>query len=50
MALSALQIVVNSLFVIASAQAAGATADFKSLADGVWDGDVKSAIYCHLGW
>ena len=24
-----------------SAQAAGATADFKSLADGVWDGDVK---------
>lgn len=28
-------------FVIASAQAAGATADFKSLADGVWDGDVK---------
>lgn len=28
-------------FVIAGAQAAGATADFKSLADGVWDGDVK---------
>ena len=28
-------------FVIASAQAAGATADFKSLTDGVWDGDVK---------
>ncbi|HFI1068808.1 TPA: common pilus major fimbrillin subunit EcpA [Proteus mirabilis] len=28
-------------FVIASAQAAGATADFKSLADGIWDGDVK---------
>lgn len=28
-------------FVIASAQVAGATADFKSLADGVWDGDVK---------
>lgn len=28
-------------FVIAGAQAEGATADFKSLADGVWDGDVK---------
>ncbi|MFS3859340.1 common pilus major fimbrillin subunit EcpA [Proteus mirabilis] len=28
-------------FVIAGAQAAGATADFKSLADGVWDGDIK---------
>ncbi|HEJ9414509.1 TPA: common pilus major fimbrillin subunit EcpA [Proteus mirabilis] len=28
-------------FVIASAEAAGTAADFKSLADGVWDGDVK---------
>ena len=28
-------------FVIASEQAEGATADFKSMADGVWDGDVK---------
>ncbi|EPL9570718.1 common pilus major fimbrillin subunit EcpA [Providencia rettgeri] len=28
-------------FVIANAKAAGATAEFKDLADGVWDGDVK---------
>ncbi|OAT49719.1 common pilus major fimbrillin subunit EcpA [Providencia heimbachae] len=28
-------------FVIASAESAGASADFNSLADGVWDGDVK---------
>ncbi|WP_432207044.1 common pilus major fimbrillin subunit EcpA [Providencia rettgeri] len=28
-------------FVIASAESAGAAAEFKDLADGVWDGDVK---------
>ena len=28
-------------FVIAKAESAGASADFNSLADGVWDGDVK---------